>query len=92
MQRIDDSQKALMKSVDGLHAMLTKILSCLQPPMENSISDELPHLPLETKENEARLNDLLRDRGKFNKAVSNLRTDRWTQKKNYFASRSASHL
>ncbi len=47
-----------------------KILSCVLPPLESNIAEDIPRLPLTDKDGERAFNDLISDKEEFNKVVS----------------------
>ncbi|XP_034235669.1 uncharacterized protein LOC117642014 [Thrips palmi] len=49
---------------------IQKILSCVLPPIETNIAEDLPRLPLEEKDGEKKMNDLLKQKEQFNKVVT----------------------
>lgn len=48
---------------------LTKILTCVLPPLETNIAEDIPRLPLSDKDGDKQLNELLANKEAFNKVV-----------------------
>lgn len=48
---------------------IAKVLSCVLPPIETNIAEDLPRLPLTTKVGETKMNDMLKSQEQFNKVV-----------------------
>lgn len=46
-----------------------KILSCVLPPLETNISEDLPRLPLNNKVGENQMNEIMKSTEQFNKVV-----------------------
>ncbi|XP_052131957.1 nucleolar protein dao-5-like [Frankliniella occidentalis] len=67
---LDKKVQSLEKMANKAEASLTKILSCVLPPLESNIAENIPKLPMSTKEEERKMNDLLKNKEEFNKVVS----------------------
>ncbi|KAK3910068.1 Actin cytoskeleton-regulatory complex protein sla1 [Frankliniella fusca] len=67
LRAMDRSQQALLTLAKE---SFQKILSCVLPPLESNIAEDIPRLPLTDKDGEKALNNLISDKIEFNKVVT----------------------
>lgn len=73
LKSIDGQLKQMAKQLQVLDKMgtsISKIMTCVLPPLESNIAEDIPDLPLCDKSGEKAMNELLKDKGEFNKVVS----------------------
>ncbi|XP_052129200.1 uncharacterized protein DKFZp434B061-like [Frankliniella occidentalis] len=74
LKSIDGQIKEIARQLQALDKMGTnigKIMTCVLPPLETNIAEDIPELPLSDKNGEKAMNELLlRDKGEFNKVVT----------------------
>lgn len=67
---IGDVKRDVLTQLKSIENSLTRVLTCVLPPLETNIAEDIPRLPLSDKEGEKQLNELLANKEDFNKVVT----------------------
>ncbi|XP_026291885.2 uncharacterized protein LOC113216350 [Frankliniella occidentalis] len=70
VEHVENSMHQHAKTMETIVQTMRKILSCVLPPLESNIAEDIPKLPLTDKDGEKSLNTMMSDKEEFNKVVT----------------------
>ena len=69
MKSLEDRLSKMEEPLAGIQVSVRKIQSCVLPPLESGIGDEMPDFPMDSKEQENKFIAMLANPEKFNQTV-----------------------